>query len=156
MYSIENENRVSRIQNLTSKITQVCQDICDMKLRRLLITRSDKESDNITSSILINRNNHKDIWGSDRSKPDPPDIHGDHAGDGNDYVYRTPNCLELSNRSIQEDHEKCPPQPWPTPSGMTPEPLPYLDPSEASERSSSPPTSLCPRQRRITLSPMLC
>ena len=44
---------VSQIRILTSKITQVCQDICDIKLRRLLITQLNKELDVITNGILI-------------------------------------------------------------------------------------------------------
>ena len=133
---------VSRIQILTSKITQVCQDIHDIKLRRLLITQVDKEPNDITNSILTNQSDHKNTWGSDRSKPDPPDIHEDHAEDGNNYVYRTPNLLEHNTQNNQEDHGRCPLQLRPKPSGMTPEPLPCPDPSEASETSSSLLTSL--------------
>ena len=40
---------VSRIRILTSKITQVCQDIRDIRLRQLLITRSDNKPNSITS-----------------------------------------------------------------------------------------------------------
>ena len=133
---------LSRIQLLTSKITQVCQDIRDIKLRRLLITRSDEEPIVITSSILTNQNDRKNTLGSNRSRPDPLDTHEDHAEDGNDYVYRTPNLLEHNIPNNQEDHGRCPPQPLPKPSGMTPEPLPCPDPSEASETSSSLLTSL--------------
>ena len=75
--------------------------------------------------------------GSDRSRPDPPDTHEDCAEDGNDYVYRTPSLLKHGIPNNQEDHGRCPPQPLPKPSGMTPEPLPCPDPSEASETSSS-------------------
>ena len=133
---------MSRIQILTSKITQVCQDICDIKLRRLLITRSDDKPNDITKHILTNRNDRKNILDSGRSRPDPPDTHEDHAGDGNDYAYRTPNPPEHDTRNNQENRGRYPPQPWPTPSGMTPEPLPCPDLSEASEMSSSLPTSL--------------
>ena len=130
------EKGVSRIRVLTSKITQVCQDICDIKLRRLLITQSDEEPIIITNSILTNQNDRKNTLGSDRSRPDPPDTHGDRAEDGNDYVYRTPNLLEHDIQNSLEDHGRCPPQPLLKPSGMTPEPLPCPDPSEASETSS--------------------
>ena len=64
--------QVSRIRILTSKITQVCQDIHDIKLRRLLITQSDKEPNDITNRILTNQSDRKNTWGSGRSKPDPP------------------------------------------------------------------------------------
>ena len=134
--------KLSQIQLLTSKITQVCQDIRDIKLRRLLITRSDEEPIVITSSILTNQNDRKNTLGSDRSRPGPLDTHGDHAEDGNDYVYRTPNLLEHDIQNSLENHGRCPPQLRPKPSGMTPEPLPCLDPSEASEMSSSLLTSL--------------
>ena len=128
---------VSRIQILTSKITQVCQDIRDIKLRRLLITRSDNEEPIvITNSILTNQNDRMNTLGSDRSRPGPPDTREDCAEGGNDYVYRTPNPHEHDTRNTQEDHGRCPPQPLPKPSGMTPEPLPCPDPSEASETSS--------------------
>src|ERR1700743_2300600 len=125
----------------TSKITQVCQDIRDIKLRRLLITRLDEEPNDITNNILTNQINCKDTWGSDKSRPDPLDIHEGHAEDGIDYVYRILNWLKLDNQNNQEGHEIYPPQPWLIPSRMTPEPLPYPDPSEASERSSLLPTS---------------
>src|ERR1700743_2035776 len=88
------DERVSRIRILTSKITQVCQDIRDIKLRRLLITRSDNEPNDITDSILTNQNDCKNTWGSGRSRPDPPDTREDHAEGGNDYAYKTPNPLE--------------------------------------------------------------
>ena len=133
---------VSRIRELTSKITQVCQDIRDIKLRRLLITRSDNEPHDITNCILTNQNDYKNTSGSSRSKPDPPDTRGDRAEGGNDYVYKTPNLLKHGIQNSLEDHGRCPPQLLPKPSGMTPEPLPYPDPSEASEMSSSLLTSL--------------
>ena len=133
---------VSQIQILTSKITQVCQDIHDIKLRRLLITRSDNEPNDITNRILTNQNDRKNTLGSSRSKPDPPDTREDRAEGGNDYAYKTPNPHEHDIPNNPEDHERYPLQPWPTPSGMTPEPLPCPDPSEASETSSSLLTSL--------------
>ena len=133
---------MSQIWILTSKITQVCQDIRDIKLRQLLITWSDNTPNVITNHILTNQNDHKNILGSSRSRPDPPDIHEDRAGGDNDCVYKTPNRLEPDTPNNQEDHERCPPQLRPEPSGMTPEPLPYPDPSEASEMSSLLLTSL--------------
>ena len=133
---------LSRIRILTSKITQVCQDICDIKLRQLLITQSDKETNDISSSILTNQSDRKNTWDSGRSRPDPPDTREDRAEDGNNYVYKTPNPLEHDTQNNQEGHGRCPPQPRLTPSGMTPDPLPYPDPSEASETSSLLPTSL--------------
>ena len=128
---------LSRIRILTSKIIQVCQDIRDIKLRRLLVTRSDNKPNDITERILTNQSDRKNTSGSSRSRPDPPDTHEDCAEGGNDYVYRTPNPLEPDTQNNQEDHGRCPPQPLPKPSGMTPEPLPCPDPSEASEMSSS-------------------
>ena len=68
-------------------------------------------------------------------------------------MYRIPNCLEHDNWNNQEDHEICPPQPWPTLSGMTPEPLPCPDPSEASERSSSLPASLSSPLKKDDIEP---
>ena len=133
---------MSRIRILTSKISQVCQDIRDIKLRRLLITRSDEEPTDISNSILTNQNDRKNTSDSDRSKPDPRDTHEDRAEDDTSYIYRTPNHLEHDTQNNQEDHGRCPPQPQPEPSGMTPEPLPYPDPSEASETSSWLPASL--------------
>ena len=144
---------LSRIQILTSKITQVCQDIHDIKLRRLLITQSDKKSNDITKCILTNQNDRKNTWGSDRSRPDPLDTHEDCAEDDTDYAYRTPNHLEHDTQNNQEDHGKCPPQPRPTPSRTTPEPLPFPDPSEASETSSLPPTSLSSPPKKDNIEP---
>ena len=136
------EEEMSRIRILTSKITQVCQDIRDIKLRRLLITRSDNEPRDITNRILTNQNDRKNTWDSGRSKPDPLGTHEDHAEGGNDYVYKTPNPLEHDTQNNQEDHGICPPQRRPTPSRMTPVPPPCPDPSEASETSSLLPASL--------------
>ena len=101
-----------------------------------------KEPNDITNRILTNQSDRKNTWGSDRSKPDPPDTHEGHAEDGIDYAYKIPNRLKHDNRNNREDHDKCPPQPLPTPSGMTPELPPCPDPSEASEGFSSLLTSL--------------
>ena len=128
---------MSQIQILTSKITQVCQEIHDIKFRHLLVTRSDKEPTDITTNILTNQRDHKDIWGSDRKKPGILDIHEGHAEDGNNYAYSTPNHLKLDNQDNQQHHETYPPQLLSKPSEMPPAPLPYPDPSEASEMSSS-------------------
>ena len=133
---------MSQIRILTSKITQVCQDIRDIKLRRLLITRSDNKPNDITNRILTNQNDCKNILGSSRSRPGLPDTHEGRAEGGNNYIYKTPNPLEHDTQNNLEDHGRYPPQPRPIPSGMTPEPLPYPDPSEASGTSSSLPTSL--------------
>ena len=70
-----------------------------------------------------------------------------------DYTYRTPNHLEHDTQNNQEDHGKCPPQPWPISSGTTPEPLPYPDPSEASEMSSSLLTSLLSPPKKDDIEP---
>ena len=144
---------LSRIRLLISKITQVCQDIRDIKLRRLLITRSDEEPIVITNQILTNQNDRKNTLGSSRSRLDPPDTHEDHAEDGNDYVYRTPNPLEHDTLNNPEDHGRYPPQPRPILSGMTPEPLPYPDPSEASGTSSLLPTSLSSPPKKDDIEP---
>ena len=120
---------MSRIQTLTSKITQICQDIRDIELRRLLITRSKEEPIIITNNILTNQNDHKDTLGSDRSRPETPGIHEGCAEDGNNYIYRTPNRHELGNQDNLQRHDTYRPQWPPEPSGMTPEPLPYPDPS---------------------------
>ena len=133
---------MSRIQTLTSKITQVCQDICDIKLRQLLITWSDKEPDVITNNILTNQSDRKDTWGSDRSRPGTPDIHEGCAEDDNDYTYKTPNYHELGNQDSLQHCDTYQPQWLPKPSGMTSEPLPFPDPSEASEIPSLLPASL--------------
>ena len=135
------EGCLSRIQTLTSKITQICQDIRDIKLRRLLITQSDKEQNEI-ANILTNQSDCKNTWGSNRSRPGTPDIHEGHAEGDIYYTYKTPNHHEHGNWDNLQRHETYRPQRPPEPSGMIPEPLPYPDPSEASERSSSPPTSL--------------
>ena len=88
---------------------------------------------------------------SGRSKPDPLDKHEGCAEGDTDCVYSTPNLLEHNNQHNQEDHETCPPQLQPKPSGMTPVPHPCSDPSEASEKSSLLPVSpsLLPRRDDI-------
>ena len=144
---------MSQIRILTSKITQICQDICDIKLRRLLITRSEEEPIVITNNILTNQNDCKDTSGSDRSRPETLGIHEGHAEDGIDYVYRTPNCHQHGNQDNLQCHDTYRPQRLPKPSGMTPEPLPYPDPSEASETPSSLPTSLLLPPRKDNIEP---
>ena len=133
--------KLSRISIVTSKITQVCQDICDIKLRQLVITQSDKKTNDITSNILTNQSDCKDIWDSNKRRSGTWDKHEDHAEDGNNYVYRTPNHSKYGNQDNPQHHDTYPPQWWPEPSEMPPTPLPYPDPSEASERSSLPLTS---------------
>ena len=133
---------LSRIRTLTSKITQVCQDICDIKLRQLLITRSDEEPNNITNSTLTNQSDCKDTWGSYKTRPETLDIHEGHAEGDNDYAYKTSNHHELSNQDSLQCRDTYLPQRLPKPSGMTPKPLPFPNPSEASETSSSLPASL--------------
>ena len=96
---------MSRIQTLTSKITKVCQDIHDIKLRRLLIMRSDEEPDVITNNILTNQNDCKDTLGSDRSRPGTLDIHEGRAEDGIDYIYRISNCHKLGNQDTLLCHD---------------------------------------------------
>ena len=118
---------LSWIQILTAKITQVCRDICDIKLRCLLVARSDKEPDNITRKILTNQSDHEDTWGSGKSKPETPDIHEGCAEDENDYIYNTPNHLEHGNWDILQHHDTYQPQWLPGPSEMPPMPLPYSD-----------------------------
>ena len=80
--------------------------------------------------------------GSSKNRPGILDTHEGHAEDGTYYVYKTPSHLKLGNPNNQGNHETYPPQPHLTPSRMTPEPCPYPDPSEASERSSLLPASL--------------
>ena len=89
---------LSRIQILTSKITQVCQGICDIKLRWLLVTHSDKRPDNITTSILTNQNGCMDTLGLNRSRPETLGKHEGCAENGNNYAYNIPNCHELGNQ----------------------------------------------------------
>ena len=113
----------------------------------------DEEPDNITNNILTNQNDHKDTCSSDKSRPETPDIHEGHAEGDNDYVYKTPNRHELGNQDNQQHHDTYQPQWPPKPSGMTPEPLPYPDPSEASETPSSLPTSLLLLPKKDNIEP---
>ena len=144
---------LSQIQILTSKITQVCQDIHDIKLRRLLITQPDQQPNVITNCILTNHNDYKDTQGSSRSKLGSLGIHEGGAEDGNDYIYKPTNLLKHDIHNNQEDHETCPPQLQPTPSRMTPEPHSYPDPFEASEKSSLPPASLLLLPKKDNIKP---
>ena len=110
---------VSQIQSLTSKITQVCQDIHDIKLRCLLVTQSERESDDITTNILTNWNDCKDTLDSDRSRPETPGIHEGRAEDGNNYIYSTPNRHEHNNQDILQHHDTYQPL-WPREPSETP------------------------------------
>ena len=100
------------------------------------------ESSNITNSILTNQNDCKDTLGSSRSRPGTPDIHEGHAEGDNNYAYKTPNRHKFGNQDTLQCCDTYQPQWLPEPSGMTPEPLPFPDSSEASETPSSLPTSL--------------
>ena len=115
--------------------------------------RSEKEPILITGNILTSQNDRKDTWGSNKNKPDPPDIHEGHVENGISYAYRIPNRLELGNWNNREDHGICPPQPRPIPSKTILEPLPYLDPSEVSERSPLPLTSLLSPPKKDNIKP---
>ena len=142
---------MSRISWHMCEIFEVSNCIHD---RWLLITQLDKEPNVITNHILTNQSDRKNTWDSGRSRPDPLDTRGDHAEGGNNYVYRTPNLLEHDNQNNQEDRGRCPPQLQPKPSGMTPEPLPCPDPSEASETSSLLPTSLSSQPKKNDIKPV--
>ena len=102
-------------------------------------------------NILTNQSDCKDTWGSSRSRPGTLDIHEGHAEDGNNYAYKTPNHHEPGNQNTLQCHDTYWLQQLPEPSGMPPVSLPYQDPSEASERSSLPPTSslLLPKKDNI-------
>ena len=144
---------MSWIWTLTSKITQVCWDICDIKLRQLLITRSEEEPDSITNHILTNQNDHKDTLGSNKNKPGTLDVHEGHAEDENDYAYKTPSHHEHNNWDNLQRHDTYPLQ-WPEePSETPPKPPPCLDPSEASKRSSLPPASLWSPPKKDNIEP---
>ena len=80
--------------------------------------------------------------GSSRNRPGTWDKHEDCAEDGIDYAYSTPNLLKPDNQDIQLSCDTYWPQKLPEPSEMPPLPLSYPSPSEASEPSSSLPTSL--------------
>ena len=105
-------------------------------------------------SCLTNQNDHKNTWGSDKSRPGTPDIHEGCAEDESDYVYNTPNHHELSNQDTLQRCDTYQPQQPPEPSGMTPGPLPCQDPSEASERSSLLPTSLLLPPKKDNIEPV--
>ena len=68
-------------------------------------------------------------------------MHEGCAEDGINYIYSTPNHLKHDNQDNQSHHDTYPPQLLSKPSERPP--LPHLgpDPAEASERSSSLPTS---------------
>ena len=114
---------------------------------------SDKEPNSITNNILTNQSDCKDTWGSERSRSGTLDIHEGHAVDDNDYTYNTPNCHKLSNRDNLQHHDTCQPLWLQEPSEMPPELLPYPDPSEASERSSLPLTSLSSLPKKDDIEP---
>ena len=82
-----------------------------------------------------------------------PDIHEGHAGDDIGYIYRIPNHHEHSNRDTLQHCGTYQPQQLPKLSGTTPEPLPYPDPSEASETPSSLPTSLSLLPKKDSIEP---
>ena len=80
-------------------------------------------------------------------------IHEGRAEDDDDYVYRTPNRHKHGNQNNLRRHDTYQPQRPPRPSGMTPEPLPFPDPSEASEIPSSLLTSLSSPLKKDDIEP---
>ena len=107
----------------------------------------------ITKDIVTNQSDRTDTWGSNRSRPDSPDKHEGCAEDGINYAYKTPNYPRHDNWDILQHHGTYQPQRPPEPSGMTPEPLPYPDPSEATETSSLLPTSLSSPLKKDNIKP---
>ena len=80
-------------------------------------------------------------------------MHEGCAEDDNDYAYKTPNRHKHGNQDSLQCHDTYQPQWLPKPSGMTPEPLPYPDPSEASEIPSLLPTSLSSPPKKDDIEP---
>ena len=109
--------------------------------------------DDITVKILTNQNDHKDTLDLNKNKSGTPDKHEDCAEDGNNYVYKTPNHPEHGNQDNPQHRETYQPQRPPEPSEMPPLPLPYPVPSEASERSSLPLTSLLSLLKKDDIKP---
>ena len=115
--------------------------------------QSDDKPNDITTCILTNQSDHKDTLGSDRSRPETLDIHEGCAEDDNNYAYRIPNHHEHGNQDNLQHHDTYQPQWPPKPSGMTPEPLPCPDPSEASEIPSLLTTSLSSLLKKDNIEP---
>ena len=91
--------------------------------------------------------------GSSKSRLGTPDIHEGCAEDDINYVYRIPNHHKHSNQNTLQHHDTYQPQQLQEPPGMTPVPLPYPDPSEASGRPSWLPTSLLSLPKKDDIKP---
>ena len=140
---------MSWIQNLTSKTTQVCKDICDIILRWLLVTCLKQPDNVITKQIQTNQSDHKDTSGSDRNKPGSLDKHRDCAEGDNNYTHSTPNHCKPNNPDTLRDHDTDHHLLLTKPSGMLPLPHPDPYPSETFEGLHCFQLHLWHHQRRI-------
>ena len=135
------EYTLSRIQLLTSKISHICQEICDIKGRR-------KPQSNLAKRNHVNKELDEELTnpnytlerGNSNSAKE-----GSHDGDGWDETYSSHSKLhppEPNNTYIPSHHAPTPPSPNPPPSESIQEPPGDLSPSPTSRIGTSTPSSL--------------
>ena len=138
---------LSRIHLLTSKISHVCQEICDIKERRTPKSNSAKRT--YTRTIL-------DEGWTDQNYAQEPDSNSSakEGSDGEDgwgdtCSFHNRLCLhEPNNPNIPSHHAPIPPSPNPPPSESTLEPPGDLSPSPASRIVTLTPSSLAKLERK--------
>ena len=124
---------MSQIQLLTSKISHICQEICDIKSKKK--PQSNIEIQNYTNTGLdeglTNRNYTRELDSSNSAKE------GNDGGDGLGETYSSHSKLchhESNNPNNSTCHAPIPPSPNPPPSGSILEPPGNLSPSNFQNR----------------------
>ena len=132
---------LSRIQLLTSKISYICQEICDIKGGK-------KPQTNIAIQIYTNtglveeQTNPNYTWEQDNNSSAKEDI-GDEDDWGGTYFAHNTLCPHgPSNSGSPSRHAPIPPSPNPPPSESILEPPGDLSPSPASRIATLSPSSL--------------
>ena len=132
--------RLSRIQLLTSKISHICQEICDIKSTRK--PKSNSLSKGYTSTGIDEGRKDRKSTREPNSSSFATEDNDD--GDGLDETYssHSKQChCEPSNLDIPSHHVLSPPSPSPGPSGSTPTPPANLSPSPTSRIGTVTPSS---------------
>ena len=146
---------MSRIQFLTSKISHICQEICDIKSRKK--PPSNIAIRNYTNTGLdegqTDQNYTLELDSSNSAKESSD---GEDGWDGTCSSHSTLCPPEPNNPDIPSHHAPTPPSPNPLPSESNLEPPGDLSPSPASRIATLSPWSSRNRRERLATRPFLC
>ena len=138
---------MSRIQSLTSKISHICQEICDIKSRRK--PQTNIAIQNYTNTGLVekqtSRNYTREPDSSNSAKEGSDGV--DDLGETYSSHSKLHHC-EPNNPGTPSRHAPIPPSPNPAPSESSLEPPGDLSPSPASKIATETPSSLTKEERK--------